>query len=98
MTRRAARRDGNHAAVVATLRSILGAAAVFDAAAVGDGFPDIVVGDQGRTWLFEIKDPAQPPSGRALTPAEARFHAEWPGQVAVIYSADDALRIMGRIA
>lgn len=105
MTRRAARRDGNHAAIVATLRSILGSAAVFDAAAVGDGFPDIVVGDgygpmgdaSRRNWLFEIKDPSQPPSGRVLTLAEERFHDAWPGQVAVIYSADDALRVMGRV-
>lgn len=97
MTRRAARRDGNHAAIVADLRRLLGAACVFDTAAVGDGFPDIVVGDGRRNWLFEIKDPAQPPSGRRLTDAEARFHDAWPGQVDVIESAEDALVVMGRL-
>ncbi len=97
MTRRAARRDGNHARIVAELRKLLGEWSVFDLASVGDGMADIIVGDGRRNWLFEIKDPAQPPSGRVLTPAEARFHAEWPGQVAVIESADDALRVMGRV-
>lgn len=97
VTRRAARRDGNHAAIVAELRRLLGAACVFDLASVGDGMADIIVGDQGRNWLFEIKDPAQRRSARRLTPAEAAFHDAWPGQVDVIESVEDALRVMGRV-
>ncbi len=97
MTRRAARRDGNHARIVAELRKLLGEWSVFDLASVGDGMADIIVGDGRRNWLFEIKDPAQRPSARKLTPAEAAFHDAWPGQVDVIESAEDALRVMGRV-
>lgn len=95
--RRAARRDANHADIARDLRRMLGARAVFDLAAVGDGMADIIVGDQGRNWLFEIKDGAKAPSARKLTPDEAEFHGSWPGQVDVIETVDDALRIMGRI-
>lgn len=95
--RRAARRDANHADIVRDLRRVLGAQAVFDLAAVGDGMADIIVGDARRNWLFEIKDGAKAPSARKLTPDEAEFHGAWPGQVDVIETVDDALRIMGRI-
>lgn len=97
MTRRAARRDSNHADIVRDLRRVLGAYAVADTASMGDGFPDIVVGDARRNWLFEIKDGAKAPSKRKLTPDETEFHDTWPGQIDIIQSADDALRIMGRL-
>lgn len=97
MIRRAARRDSNHAAIVHELRQLLGAYAVFDLAGVGDGMADIIVGDARRNWLFEIKDGAKAPSKRRLTQHEEAFHDTWPGQIDVIESADDALRIMGRL-
>ena len=58
------------------------------------GFCDIVVGYQGRNYLFEIKDPNQPPSKRVLTDDEFKFHSEWKGQVNVAMSADDIIYII----
>jgi hypothetical protein len=37
---------------------------------VGQGFPDIIVGYKEKNYLFEIKDPAKPPSKKRLTKDE----------------------------
>ena len=61
---------------------------------VGDGCPDILVGRQGMNWLFEIKNPEQPPSKRKLTDDETDFFKEWEGQVEIIHSAQEAISLM----
>jgi len=44
-----------------------------------------------------VKDGDKPPSARALTPAEAKFHAEWPGQnLYIVNSEHEALDILKR--
>jgi hypothetical protein len=99
--RRAARIDANQPQIVADLRGV--GCVVWSTAGVGNGFPDIVVGYQGRNYLFEIKDPAKPPSARALTPKEREFFLLWnkwrsgarTGQVDIIETADDAMKIVG---
>lgn len=97
--RHAARVDDNHPAIRAGLRQIPGIT-VADTSAVGNGFPDLVVGGKcqcGRptNYLAEIKDPGKPPSARWLTPRQAEFHAGWRGQIQVVYTMDDALRMIG---
>ena len=87
--RRAARTDGNHAAIVAALRKI--GATAFSLAAVGNGCPDMVVGYRGVNLLLEVKDGARPPSERSLTAAQKEFFAAWAGQAAVVISASDAV-------
>lgn len=82
--------DGNQRQLVRELRRLPGVS-VFPAHAVGGGFPDLVVGYQGRNYLLEIKDPAQPPSGRKLTGPEQRFRDGWRGQYAVVLCLDDVL-------
>ena len=62
---------------------------------VGRGCPDIICGWQGTNYLFEIKNPKKPPNQRKLTPDELEFMHTWKGQVAVIHTAADALKIMG---
>ncbi len=47
-----------------------------------------------RNFLFEIKNPARPPSARKLTPDETFWHRDWAGQVDVIERAEDAVRII----
>ena len=92
--RTAARTDGNQKEVVAELRKR--GCVVAHTHMVGKGFPDIVVGYNGRNYLFEIKDPAKPPSKRRLTKDEEEWFAIWlqEGQVAVIETADQAMEIM----
>jgi hypothetical protein len=90
--RRAARIDANQPAIVADLRKA--GCTVQILSAVGHGCPDILVGYHLRNYLFEIKDPAQPPSKQKLTPDEQLFKETWRGQTNVITTAQDALYLM----
>jgi hypothetical protein len=82
--------DSNHNQIVGGLSNIPGVS-VYDACRVGDGFPDIVVGYAGRTYLFEIK----PSRRHKLNRKQRKFFGRWKGQVDVIYCLEDALAIMG---
>jgi hypothetical protein len=75
---RAKRIDTNQTKIVRTLRQVPGVS-VAVTSRLGDGFPDLVVAFKGRNYLFEIKDPARPPSERRLTEAEAVFFKNWTG-------------------
>jgi hypothetical protein len=80
--RRAARTDANQARIVERLRAM--GASVTITSHVGNGFPDLLVGYMGRTYLFEIKDGDKPPSERKLTAAEAHFLEAWTGGPALV--------------
>ena len=84
-----ARVDANQAVIVAALRKL--GATVLHLHQLGKGAPDLAVGYEGRNYFLELKDGSKPPSARKLTPDEAKFHAEWRGQVAVIESVDEAI-------
>ena len=81
------RADANQAAIVLALRKL--GYSVQHLHTVGSGCPDIVVGHEGKNYLFEIKT-----RGGKLTQDEAIFFEVWRGQVNVIYTVDDALAIM----
>ena len=69
---------------------------VADTAAVGLGFPDLVVATpRGRTLLLEVKDGDLPPSARTLTPPQRRFHAAWTGELVIVGSVEEALAAVG---
>lgn len=85
--------DRNQPTIVQALRKA--GASVQPLHTVGRGCPDILVGFRGINYLFEIKDPLQPPSARVLTKAEADWHAEWRGMVRVVETAEDAFRALG---
>jgi hypothetical protein len=87
--RRAARIDANQPEIVKALRAV--GASVQILSAVGHGCPDILVGYQGRNFLFEIKDGSKPPSDRRLTPAEEKWFGAWRGQCRVVESEHGAL-------
>jgi len=90
--RTASRVDANQASIVRTLRAV--GASVLHTHQLKNCF-DILVGYRGRTFLMEIKDPAQPPSGRQLTAGEAKFKAEWRGsEYHIIHTSDEAIRII----
>jgi hypothetical protein len=92
MLRTASRVDGNQASIVRALRAV--GAYVLHTHQLKNCF-DILVGYRGRTHLMEIKDPAQPPSARQLTPGEAKFREEWRGTpYHVVETADQAIRII----
>lgn len=87
-----ARKDANHVQVVKQLRKA--GVSVLDIAVLKNCC-DIVCGFRGKNYLFEIKDPNKTPSQKRLTPGEEIFHKTWYGQVNVIETADEALRLMG---
>jgi hypothetical protein len=80
--RRRARIDGNHVAIVQTLRDL------------GDGFPDLVCGYHG-THLLELKDGSLSPSRRRLTDDEREWHEAWLGEpVEVVESPAQAAELV----
>ena len=87
MMRRAARTDANQSAIVAALRQR--GASVEIIARLGEGLPDLLVGYRRRNLLMEVKV-----GRRKLTPAEAKWHAAWRGQVAVVRSEAEALALL----
>ncbi len=90
-----ARVDANQATIVAAFRQM--GASVFDASRMGRGFPDLVVGMRGRTYLVEIKDGAKVKSARKLTDAQVTFREVWRGEQPVtVESVDDAVALLNQ--
>lgn len=91
--RRAAKVDFNHAEIVKALRQA--GCCVLDLSAVGHGCPDLLVTEPAYPFdslLVEIKNGANAPSQRRLTPDQIKFHGKWKGRIAIVESVDDALR------
>lgn len=89
---RAARIDANQNSIVAALRKI--GASVTLLHAVGKGCPDLVVGFRNRSVMVEVKDGTKPASKRALTAEQVEWHANWRGEAHVVYSVEDAIRVV----
>jgi len=83
--------DDNQREITAALRKI--GCSVQPVHTIGRGCPDLLVGYKGINLLLEIKDGAKPESRQRLTPDEIRWHLSWRGQVAVITSVENALRL-----
>lgn len=86
------RTDSNQSLIVKELRQAGCSVAI--TSIVGDGFPDILVGRNGKNILAEIKDPLKPKSAKKLTPDEVQFHAAWRGQICVIETAEELLKVL----
>lgn len=81
--------DANHSIIVKTLRDL--GCSVFDTSRVAGGFPDIVVGRNGKTVLVEIKSDEK----AKFTPAQELFMLNWKGSaVSRIDSVDAAIRLV----
>jgi hypothetical protein len=93
--RQTSRVDDNHHEIVRVLREV--GATVHDGAAIGDGFPDLIVGFRGINYLIEIKDGSKIPSRRRLTPAQEKFHSTWRGQATTVTNELEALSAIGVI-
>ncbi len=89
--------DANQAEIVDALRQV--GASVAITSGVGRGFPDLVVGRHGVTYLVEVKPgDAKDKRQRRLRPSQEEFKATWRGRpVAVLRSVSDALRMIGVI-
>lgn len=92
MTRRAARTDDNHAAVVAAFRRC--GVTVQSLAGVGAGVPDLLCATKRAMWLTEVKDGAKVPSARRLTHDQVDWHGKWPQPVYIAGSIEDVPRII----
>lgn len=90
--RRAPKIDANQPEIVRALR--LAGCSVVSLAAVGEGCPDLLVGKSGRNFILECKDSNKPPSARKLTDPQRGFHAAWLGQIAIVETAEEALKIV----
>lgn len=89
--RRAARRDANERRVIDALRTC----GAYVKQINDEGLADLLIFYRGHTLIFEVKDGDKPPSARALTPAEQKFHDEWPGtNLYIVTSEHDALDIL----
>ena len=84
---RASRTDANQKRIVAALRKA--GASVYVGSAIKSGFPDLIVGYAGRTFLCEVKDGSKPPSARKLTPDQIKFRDSWKGDYTVLESVED---------
>jgi hypothetical protein len=83
--RRAAKADATQAAIVDALRRI-GAAVKYIKEPV-----DLIVGYRKRNVLMEVKNR----DGKdELTQAQIEFIATWPGEVHVVYTAEEAVAVM----
>lgn len=67
-------------------------ATVQDLHIVGRGCPDILVGFRGQTFVMEIKY-----GNGKLNDKEKAWHLNWEGQVAIVKTLDDALKVIGAI-
>lgn len=90
---RAKKIDGNQNKIVKQLRQLGFSVAV--TSQLGKGFPDIVVGKDGRNLLVELKDPNQPASARKLTPDEMEFHNNWRGEIIVALDVSQIIEKYG---
>lgn len=90
--RTAARIDANQTEIVNALRKI--GCSVQHLHAVGAGCPDLLIGHRGRNTLLECKDGKKPPSACKLTKDQTKWHIEWRGLVHIVYSVNDAIRVV----
>lgn len=90
MSRYARRIDLNHTEILACLQSL--GARVHSTAALGGGFPDLVVQRHGQTWLVEVKDGRKSRSRRALTSLELDFASRF--DVFLVECPEDAAQLL----
>jgi Holliday junction resolvase len=84
--------DANQKEIVRHLRMLGCSVAV--TSDVAHGFPDLVVGWNGKTFLIELKDGKKVPSKQKPTPEEIIFESRWKGQYAVCNSLDEIIKII----
>ncbi len=79
--RRAARKDGNHAAL-RDLWTRMGGSWL-DLVPIEKGTPDALLGFRGADQLVEVKDPEGSKTARTLRPQQVDWHRQWRGRPVV---------------
>lgn len=94
MSNHSTKRDSNQAEIVAAL--FAAGCSVQDLHAVGGGCPDLLIGCNGAVYLLEVKVSknlrGEP---KPLTPDQVEWHRAWRGQVAIVTTVEEALRVIG---
>lgn len=80
--------DANQNVIVDALRAV--GCTVKSLAAVGLGFPDLIVGYRGQNFLLEIKSE----KGK-LRPTQKEFFEWWQGQSDLVREIEEAFRVVG---
>lgn len=93
MTRK--RVDANQSAIFKIFRQM--GCTVLNLSNVGGCADALVAITPIRQPLVELKDGSKPPSQRKLTPAEAKFHSKWKGELYIINNEDEAIALVNRI-
>ena len=86
------KKDANQNEIVNALEKY--GCSVIDASAIGGGFPDLILGKNGVTLLFEIKNPK---THGKLNDLQQRFFEAWEGQADVVYTVEEALDIVDKL-
>ena len=95
MKRKYAKVDANQAEVVKALRAA--GCSVISTAALGNGFPDLLVARNGQMKLIECKNGELCPSARKLTPHEEKFRTTWKAPVYTVNNADEAIVVISKL-
>ncbi len=89
--RRAARRDANEDQIVSAML----ACGAYVTKINDAGRFDLLCWYRGHTLLLEVKDGRRAPSEQKLTPAEEKFHREWPGDnLHIVTGVEEALALL----
>lgn len=87
------RADSNQKQLMKLCRQIPGVSVV-TLHEVGKGVGDILLGFRKVNYLLEIKNPLMTKSRKKLTAPEEKFHEKWQGQIAVVESIEDVLKLI----
>jgi hypothetical protein len=79
--------DSNQAEIVKALRDY--GCSVTPIHMVGGGCPDLLVGNNGKNILLEVKG-----KGKLLNNKEALWFGSWKGQAMVVYSPEGAIMVV----
>lgn len=96
MSRRppAGRKDANHAALAGAFRALGCSVAELPVTGI-PGFPDLLVGLIGRTFLVECKNPETAYGRAGLNPNQTAFARDWRGgKLWVCCSTDEATALV----
>lgn len=92
MRRFSAKVDESQNGIVIALREI--GASVEIASAIGQGFPDLIVGYKGQNFLLEVKNPVTSGRQSKLNDRQIEWHNTWKGSSYVVRTPEEAIQVI----